>query len=255
MTAPNELKTQTLAFVALVLHDSSLEAIEKILIAKTNEYKSYFYNSPLIINIADVDNIPDIKDIEALTKKYNFVLVGFSGVTRNDIKGRIFNAGYTVFNAAAAKDLAVNQQPAPAPAQETVKTVTVVKEVEVPAAPAQENTMYCATSLHSGESKYAKGQSLLIIGDVPRGSEVKADYNIQIEGKLYGRACSGLAGLAEGKAIESHITCTDFDPELVSVSGVYKYGDSFPEEYYHQAVHVRCENDQMKYEILNSKKN
>ena len=92
----------------------------------------------MIINIADVDNIPDIKDIEALTKKYNFVLVGFSGVTRNDIKGRIFNAGYTVFNAAAAKDLAVNQQPAPAPAQETVKTVTVVKEVEVPAAPAQE---------------------------------------------------------------------------------------------------------------------
>jgi len=252
MTTPNELKTQTLAFVALVLHDSSLEAIEKILLAKTTEYKSYFYNSPLIINIADVDNIPEIDDIVALTKKYNFVLVGFSGVTRNDIKGRIFNAGYTVFNAAAAKDLVVNQQQS-APVQETVKTVTVVKEVEVPAAPAKENTMYCPTSLHSGESKYAKGQSLLIIGDVPRGAEVKADYNIQIEGKLHGRACSGLAGLAEGTAIESHITCNDFDPELVSVSGIYKYGDSFPNDFYHQPVHIHCKDDEMKYEVINKK--
>ena len=136
--------------------------------------------------------------------------------------------------------------PDEAPAVET-------QAAEVPAAPAKENTMYCPTSLHSGESKYAKGQSLLIIGDVPRGAEVKADYNIQIEGKLHGRACSGLAGLAEGTAIESHITCNDFDPELVSVSGIYKYGDSFPNEFYHQPVHIHCKDDEMKYEVINKK--
>ena len=82
---------------------------------------------------------------------------------------------------------------------------------------------------------------------------MRADYNIQIEGKLHGRACSGLAGLAEGTAIESHITCNDFDPELVSVSGIYKYGDSFPKDFYHQPVHIHCKDDEMKYEVINKK--
>lgn len=253
MTSPNELKTQTMAFVCLILHDSSLEAMEKLLIEKTNQYKSYFYNSALMINIAEVESIPEISEIESLTNKYNFRLIGFSGVNnRNDIKGRIFNAGYPVFNEAGAKDLAVNAQAA-APQVQTKEVIKeVIKEVvvKVPAeAPAlKENTMYVARSLHSGESIYAKGQSLLIIGDVPRGSEVKADYNIQIEGRLYGRACSGQCGAN----IESHITCNDFDPELVSVTGIYKYGDSFPEEYYHKGVHIYCKDDNMKYEVIGS---
>ena len=256
MTSQNELKTQTLAFISLVLHDASLDAIEQILKAKTNEYKSYFYNSPLIINIEQVENIPEISEILALTKKYNFVLVGFSGVTRNDLKGKIFNAGFPVFNASGAKDVVpppiTTSSPAPTvPTPEPqVKTVTVVKEVQVPVAPNQANTMYINRSLHSGEEIVAKGKSLLIIGDVPSGSKVLADYNIQIEGKLSGRALAGCASAD----LESHITCSDFDPELVSVSGVFKHGDSFPADFYHKAVHIYCSNDNMLYEIISPKK-
>ena len=62
---------------------------------------------------------------------------------------------------------------------------------------------------------YAEGQNLLILGDVKRGARVSADGSITVFGKLNGSANAG------HKSKESSIIATNFDPEIVSVNGIF----------------------------------
>ncbi len=212
----NEIKNQSMSFISMVLHDPSLEAMEAILQEKTKDYKSFFYNSPLIINIAEVEDIPPVEAIRELTDKYDFRLVGFSGVTKNDIKVRIFNAGYPVFNAIGAKDILSSpinaQQPAEKPQPKT-QPAQVSKDIQV-----------CNGQIRSGMEISNMNGPLLVIGNVPAGSRVIAKQSIIILGNLAGRAYA----TDPGAHVIVHGGCK---PELVAVNGIYKTGEQFVQHF------------------------
>ncbi len=250
----NEIRSQTLPFTCLFLNDPSLGAIEQVLYEKTSAYKSYFYNSPLIINIEKVDDIPDVAEIKKITDKYNFILVGFSGVSKNDIKVRIFNAGFPVFNAVGARDIPSPVQSAPAPAatssapavapEPQVKIVTkVINDSKL------NNTKVVLGNVRSGSEIRADGCSLLIRGDVSNGAKVFADYDITIIGALRGRAVAGARG-----NVNAHIICMQYDPELISIGGVFKTCDVIDENLQNSAVHAYLQDEKFKFDLLNLQK-
>ncbi len=96
------------------------------------------------------------------------------------------------------------------------KVVEVERVVEVPATlESVDNTMIVKGPIRGGQQIYAEGQNLLILGDVKRGASVSADGSITVFGRLNGSANAG------HKSKQSTIIATDFDPELVSVDGVF----------------------------------
>lgn len=248
----NEIRSQTLPFTCLFLKDPSLGAIEQVLIDKTTAYKSYFYNSPLIINIEGVDDIPDVAEIKKITDKYNFILVGFSGVSKNDIKIRIFNAGLPVFNALGARDIPQAQLPQPDP--EALKAAKK-QEPEQPQhaagnAQCSGETKFVMGNVRSGCEVRADHASLLIRGDVSNGAKVFADNDIIILGALRGRAVAGAHG-----NVNAHIVCLQYDPELISIGGVFKTGDAIDEELHNKHLHIRLEDEKFKFEVFEVKEN
>lgn len=96
-------------------------------------------------------------------------------------------------------------------------------------------------SIRGGQSIYAEGKNLVIIGDVKRGAEVAADYSITVFGKLEGRAHAGAKGSSS-----STIVCKSFDPELVSISGIYTANQDIREEDLGKGALVQLKEDQNK---------
>ena len=242
----NEVRTQTLPFTCLFLRSANLGDIERALDEKTQAYKSYFYNSALIINIQEVDDIPNIAEIRKITDKYIFILVGFSGVNdRNDIKVRIFNAGYPVFNALGARDVPQPQAAAPSASAASATPAQAEPQVKVVTQVVSScgNTKVVEGNVRSGTEIRAAGCSLLVKGDVSNGAVVYADYDITVLGALRGKALAGVRDENE----DAHIVCMNLDAELISIGGIYKPGDAIEPQFRHKAVQISLENNKFKY--------
>lgn len=130
---------------------------------------------------------------------------------------------------------------APPPAIEAPVETPAVKETSPAApppavtAPAAVPTMFVTRPLRSGQQLYARGGDLVVLAAVNSGAEVIADGNIHIYAPLHGRALAGASG-----STEARIICTHFDPQLVSVAGLYRTFDGgVPAELAGKPVQVR----------------
>jgi len=119
--------------------------------------------------------------------------------------------------ARAAEDLApaapVQAEPAkaePVPAPPPPPPAPIVKTVSVP-------TLVIDRPLRSGQQVYARGGDLVVLAAVNAGAEVIADGSIHIYAPLRGRALAGASG-----STDARIFTTRFEPELVSIAGVYR---------------------------------
>lgn len=254
----NEIRSQTLPFNCLMLREPDLQSIERILQEKTTEHKCFYYNTALIINIEAVEDIPDVAEIKKLTDKYNFILIGFSGVTKNDIKVRIFNAGYPVYNAIAAKDIVQIQNQANSnniQNNQTIKTNTppvqsttaqTQQQVQLPSSEGIQ-TKVIKGNVRSGVEFFAKGTSAMVFGDVSNGSKVFADQDVIIMGALRGRAIAGAHGNTKAS-----IFCLQFNPELISIGGVFKPCDNIDESLLNKPVRITLEDDKFKFDLIDN---
>jgi len=71
--------------------------------------------------------------------------------------------------------------------------------------------------LRSGQRVYARGGDLVVTAMVSNGAELIADGCIHVYAPLRGRALAGASGDDAAR-----IFCTCFEPELVSVAGIYR---------------------------------
>lgn len=134
--------------------------------------------------------------------------------------------------------------PAAAPASSVAAPVTApaASASEPPlaaAVPAARTTMVVDRPLRSGQRVYARGGDLVVLAAVNAGSEVIADGNIHVYAPLRGRALAGASGDHDAR-----IFSTRFEPELISVAGVYRtFETGVPEQLAGQAVHVSLDAD------------
>ena len=95
--------------------------------------------------------------------------------------------------------------------------------------------------VRSGVQIYAKDRDLVIIGQVSEGAEIMADGHVHVYGRLRGRVAAGVSGQADAE-----IFCLTFEPELVSLAGMYCGSDQISEELWSARVRVGLDGTAQK---------
>lgn len=231
-----ELKGSTFTLSVLHLVDNDLSQVSDLLSAKVARAPQFFSNAPLVINVEQLDTVPDFYELRDKVEAASFVLVGITGARNSQIKDAAKAAGLAVLTGGKAPE-----QETAAPEETAVPDVTT---------PAQDNEGLIPTRVHvgnvrSGQQIYAAGGALVIIGSVGNGAEVIADDSIHIYGALRGRALAGAHGNRQAR-----IYCQQVDPELVSIAGTYQLSDALPTDMADKHVHIRLEHDKLIFEKI-----
>jgi septum site-determining protein MinC len=138
-----------------------------------------------------------------------------------------------------SQDVAEHAQAAAAPAP-AVPTVD--------AAAMQPGTMIIDRPLRSGQRIYARGD-LVVLDLVSDGAEVIAEGNIYVYASLRGRALAGVKG-----NLDARIFCTCLEPQLISIAGIYRTGETpWPEPYASKPAQVRLADNTLVFEPLRMK--
>lgn len=99
--------------------------------------------------------------------------------------------------------------------------------------------------VRSGQTILHLEGDVIVMGAVASGAEVIAGGSIHVYGALRGRAIAGASGQAGAR-----IWCRKFEPELVSIDGLYKAADDLDAAFRAQAVEVRLVEDAIRLALL-----
>lgn len=132
---------------------------------------------------------------------------------------------------------------APSPAATPAPAVPPVDAVAT-----QPGTMVIDRPLRSGQRIYARGD-LVVLDIVSDGAEVIAEGNIYVYASLRGRALAGVKG-----NLDARIFCTCLEPQLISIAGIYRTGETpWPEAYASKPAQVRLADNTLVFEPLRMK--
>jgi septum site-determining protein MinC len=101
------------------------------------------------------------------------------------------------------------------------------------------------TNIRSGQLEKHMLGDFLVTGNVNSGSELYAGGHITILGSARGRIHAGAAGNREARIISR-----DFNPELVSISGVFLLSDDIPNKVKKGWVEVYLEEQTLRFNSL-----
>ncbi|CAJ0719169.1 Septum site-determining protein MinC [Ralstonia edaphis] len=136
-----------------------------------------------------------------------------------------------------AQDAPEHAQAAEAPAVPPVDAVAM-----------QPGTMIVDRPLRSGQRIYARGD-LVVLDLVSDGAEVIAEGNIYVYASLRGRALAGVKG-----NLDARIFCTCLEPQLISIAGIYRTGETpWPDAYASKPAQVRLADNTLVFEPLRMK--
>ena len=212
-----EFKTSTFSVPVLMLATDDLKLLEQQLTQKIKQAPEFFKNSPLVIDLQEINKqgyLIDVVALVGLIRKSGLLVVGTRGgnVAQNK---QSLELGIPVY-AAQGRDSEVetkNQtktfiEAPPTPARVESEEI----EVTIP-------TTIITQPIRSGQRIYAAGD-LVIMAQVSAGAEIIAEGNIHVYSTLRGRALAGVQG-----DIEARIFCFDLQAELISIAGNYKVSE------------------------------
>ncbi|MCX7086289.1 MAG: septum site-determining protein MinC [Methylococcales bacterium] len=216
-TVALEFKTSTFSVPVLMLTTDDFKLLEQQLTQKIKQAPEFFKNSPLVIDLQEVNRqgyLIDVVALVGLIRKSGLLIVGIRGgnVAQNK---QSLELGIPVYMAPGRDSetetknqikTSIETSPIPAP----VKPEKI--EVTVP-------TTIITQPVRSGQRIYAAGD-LVIMAQVSAGAEIIAEGNIHVYSTLRGRALAGVQG-----DIEARIFCFDLQAELISIAGNYKVSE------------------------------
>ncbi|BBK44623.1 putative septum site-determining protein MinC [Allostella vacuolata] len=106
-------------------------------------------------------------------------------------------------------------------------------------------TRVVSEPVRSGQQIYARDGDLIVLGTVNAGGEVLADGNVHVYGALRGKAIAGASGDREAR-----LFCQRFDPELVSIAGLFRIADQIETDLIGQRVGIRIADDALVFDRL-----
>ncbi len=226
----NEFKGSSFTLSVLHLTDTDPQQIKELLSSKVAQAPQFFQSAPLVVNIEELEVIPDFDEIKQIIEDEGFVLVGVTGAQDEQTREAAKLAGLAVMTAGRS-----------------VESTEPAARQETPAEPALTATRVHHGNVRSGQQIYAPGGSLVIIGSVGNGAEVIADDSIHIYGALRGRALAGARGNQQAR-----IYCQQLEPELISIAGTYQVNDALPTEMVNKDVFIRLEQNKLIFDKLQS---
>lgn len=216
-TVALEFKTSTFSVPVLMLATDDLKLLDQQLTQKIKQAPEFFKNSPLVIDLQEINRqgyLIDVVALVGLVRKSSLLVVGTRGGNIAQNKQSL-DLGIPVY-AAQGRDFEVetkNQIKTPIEVPPTPVSVEPEKiEVTIP-------TTMITQPVRSGQRIYAAGD-LVIMAQVSAGAEIIAEGNIHVYSTLRGRALAGVQGDNDAR-----IFCFDLQAELISIAGNYKVSE------------------------------
>jgi septum site-determining protein MinC len=203
-----EFKSSTFSVPVLVLSSNDLTVIEQQLQAKIRLAPEFFRNSPLVLDVQELNKKDldiDIAELMEILRKPGLLPIGVRGGNSKQNKKALALRIPVYSNSSSAAAEAQKQKtitpPAPEPKTDTGTTTLITHPIR------------------SGQRLYASGD-LVVLAQVSAGAEILAEGNIHIYGTLRGRALAGVQGNTQAR-----IFCSDLQAELISIAGNYKISE------------------------------
>jgi septum site-determining protein MinC len=234
-----EFKSSTLSVPVLILASTEAKVIEQQLQAKISLAPEFFKNSPLILDLQELNKQNaeiNLEELLGVIRGVNLLPVGVRGGTPGQ-NSQIVALGLPVFsiNSSAVSTRSQVQTLMVPPV-----TPETNEQAEAPAtAPSTPTTMIVSQQVRSGQRIYSAGD-LVILAPVSAGAEVIAEGNIHVYGTLRGRILAGMQGNTEAR-----IFCSDLQAELISIAGTYKISEDMDAAISGKPVQVYLQNNKL----------
>ena len=222
-----EFKSSTFSVPVLVLSSVDLGIIEQQLQEKINLAPEFFRNSPLVLDLQEINKQGldiNIAELTGIIRKAGLFPVGVRGgnVQQNKQVLELLIPVYSIhsggISAENKKQKAITPVPVPEP-----KTDTDIDVAE---------TTLITQPIRSGQRIYAAGD-LVILAQVSAGAEIMSEGNIHVYNTLRGRALAGVRGNTEAR-----IFCFDLQAELISIAGNYKVSEDLDDTVRNKPVQI-----------------
>lgn len=273
-TAPFTIRGAQFKMVSLQLKDGSPDVIIPAMKQLLEQSPAFLRGSPVILGL---DELPkgasvDFPGLVAGLRELKLIPVGAAGGPASVRQAAAaaglaqFTKGQQLFqqdeNAGEEIDLSAVPAAAQAP-PEPEPARSAEPEPEPEAAPSIESkasapepetespspsglpALLVTSPVRAGNRIYAQGRDLICTATVNAGGEVIADGNVHIYGTLRGRAIAGAQGDDNAR-----IFVSNFNPELVAVSGLYRVREDLDAKMIGAKVQVSLVGEEMKLDLL-----
>jgi len=220
-----EFKSSTFSVPVLVLCSEDLVVIEQQLKEKISLAPEFFRNSPLVLDMQEINKHGYDIDIAALTDiihKAGLLPIGIRGgnIQQNKQALELLIPVYSIHSSSVSAETQKQKTitPTPEPTADIDTDVTTSTLITQP--------------IRSGQRIYATGD-LVILSQVSAGAEIMAEGNIHVYNTLRGRALAGVRGNTEAR-----IFCFDLQAELISIAGNYKVSEDLDETVRNKPVQI-----------------
>lgn len=224
-----EFKSSTFSVPVLVLSSNDLSIIEQQLQDKVNLAPEFFKNSPLVLDVLELNKHAldiDIPALVTIIKAQGLLPIGI----RNGIAVQNQQAlalGIPVHSSHGASATPSNKP----------KTIAPTPEPETEHKEDLPTTTLITQPIRSGQRVYAHGD-LVILAQVSSGTEIMAEGNIHVYASLRGRALAGVQGNTKAR-----IFCSDLQAELISIAGIYKISEDLNDDVRDKPVQVYLQDN------------
>ncbi|HNR61890.1 septum site-determining protein MinC [Thauera sp.] len=213
---PIEFRNTTLGATVAVLQAAEPTVLADALHKMLGGMPDFFNGEAVVLDFGSLRDGPERIDwagLQSLLRRYRLQPIGTCRLAEHHHAGAR-QAGLALLDAALlperpAAEPVRQPEPAAAPASQPA--------AQPAASPSPAPTLFVDRPLRSGQQVYARGADLVLLGGVSPGAEVIADGSIHCYGPLRGRAIAGAQGDHSARIMSSN-----FGPELVSISGVFR---------------------------------
>jgi len=226
-----EFKSSTFSVPVLVLTSDNLLVIEEQLQQKISLAPEFFRNSPLVLDLQEINKQGYDIDIAALTgiiRKAGLLPIGIRGgnLQQNKLALELLMPVYSIHSGGVSAETQKQKTitPVPEPKTESESDTDVDADVTT--------TTLITQPIRSGQRIYANGD-LVILAQVSAGAEIMAEGNIHVYNTLRGRALAGVRGNTEAR-----IFCFDLQAELISIAGNYKVSEDLDDTVRNKPVQI-----------------
>ena len=246
-----KIKTGNLPVLKLHLLTTDMLQLQKELALRLEKTPDFFADTPVLLDLSAIAGLHEVPDFSGLTSfmlKHRMCAAGIVGGS-GDQRDAAAKAGLVQF-------LSVGVSPKKAP--ESTPTVTeppvveppVAKQAELPGF-AQESpvvglrpTLVIDKPVRTGQTIYAEGANLVVLGVVNAGAELIADGDIHVYAPMRGRAIAGAKGNESAR-----IFMQGMEAELLSIAGCFKvFEEAMPERA--KPAQVRLEGSRLLIEPM-----
>ena len=231
-----EFKTSTFSVPVLLVATDDLSSLEQQLALKINAAPEFFKNSPLVLDLQEINKQTlkvDLNALVAVIRNASLIIVGIRA--GNELQNKqALNLGIPVYPVQERAAVVEAKKPAKAPVVKAQATTSARPEINesVP-------TTIITHPIRSGQRIYAAGD-LIVMAQVSAGAEIMAEGNIHVYSSLRGRALAGVQGDHGAR-----IFCFDLQAELISIAGTYKVSEDLNASVRNKPVQIYLQDESL----------